>query len=91
MKLDKLSTTIERLSKKKTTTIAPIVTKLKGDDTILETAYNHATKEMGDFIKSLLSAVLHLPIREQYEQAVFISNSEYIMEMGNIILSISSI
>ena len=81
-KLEKLSAQIDKLSKKKKATIEPIIAELIADDNILEAAYDHVTQEMGEFMKKHLSDVLHLPIREQYKKALFVSSgvAVYLME-----------
>ena len=82
-KLDKLSVQIDKLSKKKKAVNEPIISELIADNTILETAYNHVTKEMGTFMKNHLSAVLHLPIKEQYEKAPFFNSGVVVYLMEN--------
>lgn len=80
--LEKLSKRIVLLSKKKKAVITPIIEELIKNDTILKTAYDSTIGEMGKFIKSHISTVLHLPIKEQYEQSIHISSGVvvYLME-----------
>jgi len=83
-KLEKLSAHIEKLSKKKEKIKQSIIADLIADDSILETAYNHATQEMGAVTKKHLSAsaILHLPIKKQYEKSIYVSSgiAVYLME-----------
>ncbi|MEM6359657.1 MAG: replication initiation protein [Bacteroidota bacterium] len=72
--IEKFSKKIDQLSKKKKTIISPIVESLIKDDSILQAAYNKTIEEMSTFIKNHIATVLHLPIREQYEQSVHISS-----------------
>ena len=66
--LKKFGRQIESLIKKRKSLIQPIIKNLIKDDRILETAYKAAMEGLGDFVRSHISSVKHLPIRQQYEQ-----------------------
>jgi len=80
--LEKFSRKIDQLSKKKKALTAPIIKELIADATILQAAYDNTMKEMGNFIKSHIT-VLHLPIKEQYEQSIHISSGVVVYLMKN--------
>lgn len=81
--LEKLTAHIDKLSTKREEIKQPIIAELIRDDSILEAAYHHVTKEMGSFMKTHLKDVLHLPVREQYEKAIFISSGVGVYLMQN--------
>ena len=81
--LEKLTKKIEQLSKKKKAVTSPIIEQLIANDSILQAAYDKTIEEMSDFIKNHISAVLHLPVKEQYQESVHVSSGIVVYLMKN--------
>lgn len=81
--LERLTKKIEQLSKKKKAVTSPIIEQLIADDSILQAAYDKTIEEMSNFIKNHISAVLHLPVKEQYQKSVHVSSGVVVYLMKN--------
>lgn len=74
---------INQLSQLREDKKAPIIEKLIEEEGVLQTAYDATLAKMGSFMKKHIANVLHLPIKEQYEKAVSITNGINIYLMEN--------
>lgn len=73
-KIKALEKQVDELSVKRDALKAPVIEALMDDESIAKPVYEAVMGEMGEFMKKHLAKVLHLPIREQYKESVFIQN-----------------
>lgn len=81
--LDTTQSKLDKLSRLRESKKAPIIAELIAEEEVLQTAYDTTLAKMGSFMKKHIANVLHLPIKEQYEQAIAIGNGINIYLMEN--------
>lgn len=72
--LQNITVKTEKLTIQKKELKAHIIAELINNDSILETAYKTVIESMSTYMKEHISNVLHLPIKEQYNEAISISS-----------------
>ena len=72
-KINQLERQIEKWHKAKKVAQIPVIAELFTDDAIFQVVYQEVIGGFGNFTRSRIASVLHLPIREQYQQNATIS------------------